>query len=153
MWRTERWPLLLYPLTAIAGGYKYTTNWVDHWIQGKKVNISSFLLKLAVEEACQNFPKYYVSTDTCMSQNNTQTYKDGCNNDLCTVLINTNAGEFNFHSWRGMVDTTLCHQICQWSVLSICTPVSSINKTYRRDITKILLKMRVNTHYPIHCTS
>ena len=50
---------------------------------------------------------------------------------------------------RGVLDTTLCDTICQclaagrW--FSPGTPVSSINKTDRHDITEILLKVALNT--------
>jgi hypothetical protein len=39
--------------------------------------------------------------------------------------------------------TTLCDQVCQW--LATGPPVSSTNKTYRHDITEILLKAELNT--------
>jgi hypothetical protein len=49
---------------------------------------------------------------------------------------------------RGVLDTTLC-EVCKWlaTVLwfSPGTPVSSINKTDRHDITEILLKVALNT--------
>jgi hypothetical protein len=45
--------------------------------------------------------------------------------------------------------TTLCDKICQWLVAgqwcSLSTPVSSTNKTDHHDITKILLKVTLNT--------
>jgi len=50
---------------------------------------------------------------------------------------------------RGVLDTTLCDKVClrltedQW--FSPDTPVSSINKTDRHDITEILLKVALNT--------
>jgi len=47
------------------------------------------------------------------------------------------------HSWRGILDTTLCDKACQW--FSQDTPVSSTNKTDRHDITEILLKVALNT--------
>ena len=52
-------------------------------------------------------------------------------------------------SWQGVLDTTLCDKICQclatgrW--FSLCTPVSSTNKTNHHDITEILLKVALNT--------
>ena len=46
-------------------------------------------------------------------------------------------------------DTTLCEKVCQWLTTSrwffSCTPVSTINKTDRHDITEILLKVALNT--------
>ena len=47
---------------------------------------------------------------------------------------------------RGVLDTTLCDKVCLW--LAACwwfSPVSSINKTDIHDITKILLKVALNT--------
>jgi hypothetical protein len=47
--------------------------------------------------------------------------------------------EFEPRSWRGVLDTTLCDKVCQW--LATCrwfssgTPVFSINKSDRHDIT------------------
>ena len=49
----------------------------------------------------------------------------------------------------GVLDTTLCDEICQWLVagqwFSLGTPISSINKTDCHDMTKILLKVVLNT--------
>ena len=46
-------------------------------------------------------------------------------------------------------------KVCQWLATdrwfsSLCTPVSSINKTDRHDITEILLKVVLNTINPAH---
>ena len=50
---------------------------------------------------------------------------------------------------RGVLDTTLCDKVCQWPAagrwFSPGTPVSSTNKTDGHDITKILLKVAINT--------
>jgi hypothetical protein len=50
---------------------------------------------------------------------------------------------------RGILNTTLCDKVSQrlaegWWFYSV-SPVSSINKTDRHDITEILLKMALNT--------
>jgi len=49
----------------------------------------------------------------------------------------------------GVLDTTLSDKVCQWFAagrwFSPGTPVSSINKTNRHDITEILLKVALNT--------
>ena len=59
------------------------------------------------------------------------------------------SGEFEFCSWGGVLDTTLCDKVCQWLVadwwFSPGTPVSSTNKTNLHDITEILLKVAINT--------
>ena len=56
--------------------------------------------------------------------------------------------EFEPCSWRGVLDKTLCDKVCQWLVkgrlFSPGTPVSSINKTDRHDITEILLNHKPN---------
>jgi hypothetical protein len=53
------------------------------------------------------------------------------------------------HSWRGVLDTTLCDKVCQYLAagrwFSPGTPVSSTNKTDRHNITEILLKVVLNT--------
>ena len=50
---------------------------------------------------------------------------------------------------EGVLDITLCDTVCQWLTtgrwFSLDTPVSSTNKTYRHDITEILLKVALNT--------
>ena len=49
---------------------------------------------------------------------------------------------------RGVLDTKLCDTVCQWIAtgrwFSPDTPVSSTNKTDRRDISEILLKVVLN---------
>jgi hypothetical protein len=56
-------------------------------------------------------------------------------------------------SWQGVLDTTLCDKICQclatgrW--FSLCTPVSSTNKTNHHDITEILLKVASHVYHKI----
>jgi hypothetical protein len=51
--------------------------------------------------------------------------------------------------WRGVLDTTLCDKVCQGLVACRwffpATPVSSINKADRHNITGILLKVAFNT--------
>jgi hypothetical protein len=53
--------------------------------------------------------------------------------------------EFEPHSWRGVLNTTLCDKVSQWLVtgrwFSLGIPVSSTNKTDRHDITEILLRV------------
>jgi hypothetical protein len=56
--------------------------------------------------------------------------------------------EFEPHSWRGVLDTTLCDKVCdlqQVRRFSPGTPASATNKTYHHDITEILLKVALNT--------
>ena len=56
------------------------------------------------------------------------------------------------HSWRGILDTTLCDKVCQliatvqW--FSLGTLVSSSNKTDCHNINEILLKVALNTPSP-----
>jgi hypothetical protein len=42
---------------------------------------------------------------------------------------------------RGLLDTTLCDQVCQW----LGRAISSTTKTDRHDKTEILLKVALNT--------
>jgi len=57
--------------------------------------------------------------------------------------------EFEAHSWRAVLDTTLCDKVCHrlaagcW--FSPCITVSSTNKTDLHDIIEILLKVALNT--------
>ena len=59
----------------------------------------------------------------------------------------------NYRVWillrQGVLDTTLCDKVCQWLVtggwFSSGTLVSSTNKTDHHDITKIFLKVAINT--------
>jgi hypothetical protein len=57
--------------------------------------------------------------------------------------------EYEPRSGRGVLDTTLCDKGCQWLVagrwFSPVTPVSSTNEKDRHNITKILLKVALNT--------
>ena len=51
---------------------------------------------------------------------------------------------------RCTIDTILCDKVCRWSLtadwrFSPSIPVSSTNKTYRHDITEILLKVTLST--------
>ena len=57
--------------------------------------------------------------------------------------------EFESHSWRGVLNTSLCDKVCHWLAtgqwFSQVTLVSSTNKTDRHDITEILLKVALNS--------
>jgi hypothetical protein len=57
--------------------------------------------------------------------------------------------EFESHSWRDVLDSTLCDKVFQWLAtgqwFSPGTPVFSTNKTDSHDITEILLKVAPNT--------
>ena len=61
----------------------------------------------------------------------------------------TMRNEFEPHSWRDVLDTTLCDKVCQclatdtWFSL-----VASTSKSDRHEITKILLKVALNTIHP-----
>ena len=64
--------------------------------------------------------------------------------------------EFESHSWRGVLDTTLCDKVCQWLAtgwwFSPGNPVSSTNKTDCHNITEILLKVALSTIIGINQT-
>ena len=57
--------------------------------------------------------------------------------------------EYKLNLWRGVLDTTLCDEICQWLAtgqwFSPGTLVSSTNKPDHHDITEIFLKVALNT--------
>ena len=58
--------------------------------------------------------------------------------------------EFEPHSRRGVLNTTLCDKVCQWLATGQWffpgTLISSTNKTDRHNITGILLKVVLNTN-------
>ena len=60
--------------------------------------------------------------------------------------------KFEYRSWRGVLDTTLCDKVCEWLAtirwFSSSAPVSSNNKTDRHDITEILLNVTLKTITP-----
>ena len=60
--------------------------------------------------------------------------------------------ELEFHSWWGVLETTLCGKVCQWLAtgwwFSLSTPVSSANKTELHNIAEILLKVALATITP-----
>ena len=57
--------------------------------------------------------------------------------------------ELKPRTWRCVLDTTLCSEVCQWLVtgrwFSPGTPVPSTYKTNRHNIDEILLKVALNT--------
>ena len=69
------------------------------------------------------------------------------NMDWCKNLLV--CCKFKFQSWRGVFDTTIGDQVCQWLTsdlwFSLGTPVSSTKKTDWHDITEILLKVVLST--------
>jgi hypothetical protein len=80
----------------------------------------------------------------------------GCHGRDCMVVgftttckavpITTKLCEFESPSWRNGLGTTLCDKVCQWLATGLWfSPVSPTNKTDRRDITEILLKVALNT--------
>jgi hypothetical protein len=56
-----------------------------------------------------------------------------------------NQCEFESRSWQGVLDTTLCEMIVAGWCFSPGSPLSSINKTDRHDITEILFKVVLST--------
>jgi len=57
--------------------------------------------------------------------------------------------EFEPHSWRGVLDTTLCDKVCKWLARGLWfspgTLVFFTNKTDHHNIAEILLKVALNT--------
>ena len=76
----------------------------------------------------------------------------------CAISTNHHLScEFEFRSWRGVLDVTLCDKVCQWLATgqwySPGPPVSSTNKTNRHHdihVTEILLKVALNNITPTH---
>jgi hypothetical protein len=77
----------------------------------------------------------------------TWSYGSWIYNYLCNQCLSPL--KFEPRSWRGVLNTILFDKVCQWQAtdrwFSAGTPVSSINKTDRHDITEILLKVTLNT--------
>ena len=69
-----------------------------------------------------------------------------------TCAYHHSSCEFEPCSWRGVLDTTLCDQVCQWLVAGQWffpgTPVSSTNKTDHHGISELLLKPYRNVCLP-----
>ena len=65
-----------------------------------------------------------------------------------SVPITTKVVSSNTRSWWGVLNTTLCHKVCQWLAtgwwFSAGNLVSSTNKTDRQVISEILLKVALN---------
>ena len=67
-------------------------------------------------------------------------------NYLCNQCLSPLTLSFRIPFRRGVFDTTLCDQVDQWLAAGRWfSPVSSINKTDRHDITEILLKVALKT--------
>ena len=69
--------------------------------------------------------------------------------DRLVVAFTTTCAITKVWVLRGVLDTILCNNVCQWLVagrwFSPDTPGSSANKTDRHDITELLLKVALNT--------
>ena len=67
-----------------------------------------------------------------------------CNHYISPLKVN----EFESRSWRCVLDTTICDEVCQWFAtgrwFSPGTSVSSTNKTDRYDLNEIVLKVTLN---------
>jgi hypothetical protein len=89
-------------------------------------------------------------------------YRDRRGRDRMVVVFTTTyvisayhqwSYEFESHSWRCVLDTTLCDKVCQWLAadqwFSPGNPVSSTNKADRNDITVILfIQSGIKHHNP-----
>ena len=69
-------------------------------------------------------------------------------NYLCNRCLSSLTLWVRIPSRRGVLDTTLCDEACQWLAAGRWfypgTPVSSTNKTYRHDINRLLLTVALN---------
>ena len=68
---------------------------------------------------------------------------------LCNQCLSPLSCELESCTWRGVLITTLCDQVCKWTMAGQWsfpgTPVFSTNKTDRHNMTEILLKVASNT--------
>jgi len=55
------------------------------------------------------------------------------------------SSEFELRLCRGVLDTILLEKVCQWLATGRWFSPGTSNKTYRHDITEILLKVALNT--------
>ena len=106
--------------------------------------------------SCLNFSKHLFLSHECVL--GSYNYRGRCGQDRMAVGFTTTCAisayhylscEFEPRSWRGVLDTTLCDKVCQQRAsglwFSVGTLFSSTNKTDHHDITKILLKVALNT--------
>jgi hypothetical protein len=67
-------------------------------------------------------------------------------------LCHAHVVSFKNSSWRSVLDTTLCDNVCQWPGKGQCfvsgTLVYTANKTDHHDITELLLKVVLSTITP-----
>jgi len=79
---------------------------------------------------------YLLVPSVCLGASSS--YSSWIYNYLCNQCLSSLHCEFEFRSLRGVLDTTLCDEVCQWLAagrwFSPGPPVSSINKTDRHDI-------------------
>ena len=72
----------------------------------------------------------------------------GCTTTYAISVSHPQCCELESNSWRGVLDTTLCDDVCQWFAagrwFSLDIPVSSTNNTDRHDITEIVVKVALN---------
>ena len=64
---------------------------------------------------------------------------------MCSNLFNAIYYLNESCSWRGVLNMSLCDQVCQLGGFLWILPVSYTNKTDCREITEILLKVALNT--------
>jgi len=70
-------------------------------------------------------------------------------NYLCNQCLSPLTLRVQISLWRGVLETTLCDQVCQWLEAGWWfSPVSSTNKTNRHDITGMLLKVALKNPNP-----
>ena len=67
-----------------------------------------------------------------------------CTTTSAIVAYHHLSCEFEPHSWRGVLDKTLCDKVCQWLAtdlwISLGTPISAT-----KVVTEIFLKVVLNT--------
>jgi hypothetical protein len=125
------WPMLIWTVKYWRSIFYNKLVHVNYkWI--KKYDKQIYVLKFRI--FCPNFLKW---------PNYHWIYNNLCNQCLLPLKLWVRT-----HLWRGELNTTLCHKVCQWLAtgqwFSPGTLVSSTNKTDRQDITEIFLKLALN---------
>ena len=69
--------------------------------------------------------------------------------DIFTTTYVISCYHHENRSWRGVLDTTLCDNVCKWLTIgrwfSPGTAISSTNKTVPHEKTEVLLKVTLST--------
>jgi hypothetical protein len=117
---------------------------INKWLTNQTI-IHIYLLCSAMETSTENKQQNRIKVWRMkMWKNQSWIYNYLCNQCLSALKL-----WVRISLRRGVLDTTLCDQVCQWLAtgrwFSPDTQVSSTNKTDHHNITEILLKVELNT--------